>query len=170
MKKFLSSTKVGAIFLLLTIVWFCFSVYMIVRPISYGMNYHHLSVYEDEVFEGAMKFYSDRTMVIRNTNFDEEIKQRYHYKDGYVFFIMTETEEEYQKEVEYIENNFEEAVNRLFYSAKTSAFKQIVSGGDDGYTVVYTCHNAKDLALACGIIELILIGFTCASAIIRKKQ
>ena len=109
-------------------------------------------------------------MLNSNSNLGAELESRYYYKDGYVFFIMTETEEEYQKEVEYIENNFEEAVNRLFYSAKTSAFKQNVSGGDDGYTAVYTCHNAKDLALACGIIELILIGFTCASAIIRKKQ
>ena len=56
-----------------------------------------------------MIFYADNTMAIRNTNFDEEYKSYYYYKDGYIFFPLAEAE--YEAEVSAINEDFEAAVN-----------------------------------------------------------
>ena len=47
---------------------------------SYGAGYYHATFYEgEEEFSGTMTFYSDNTVVVRNTTFGEDIK----------FFITT---------------------------------------------------------------------------------
>ena len=169
MKNFLSYTKTFVILLLVTVILLGAYVFMLARPISYGMNYHTETVYEGFVFDGTMQFNSDGTMVNRNTNFAEELKSRYYYKGGYVFYTFSETDEEYEEEVAFINANFDEAVNTPFYSDKINAFKLVASEGD-GYAAVYTCESAITFAVVGGVIELVLIALTAVSFVLSKKS
>lgn len=168
MKKLLSSIKIVIAFLSVTILSLGFYAYMLARPVSYGMAYHNSSVYESELFEGTMNFYSDGTMLNRNTTFPEGFESYYYYKDGYIFFTMAQTEEEYQAEIASIDADFEGAVSTPFYASKINAFR-LVSEGPDGYTLVYSCKPAVVFAVAVGIVELILVGFSVVSLSLYLK-
>lgn len=168
MKNILSCKKTVIILLIITIISIGFYAYMLARPISYGISYYNETVYDGGTFEGTMKFYSDGIMVNRNTNFNEEIKSRYYYKDGYVFFTMAETDKEYEEEIASINENFDEAIKMPFYADEINSFKLVASEGD-GYTTVYTCMPAIIFAVVGGVIELILISLICISFILRKK-
>lgn len=168
MKNILFCKKTAIILLIITIVSVGFYAYMLARPISYGMSYHNETVYEGGVFEGTLKFYSDETMVNSNTNFDEEIKSRYYYKDGYVFFTVAQTEKDYEEEVASINANFDEAIKAPFYADEINSFQLVASEGD-GYTTVYTCKPAIVFAVVGGVVELVLIGLVCISFVLRKK-
>ena len=76
-------------------------IYAINRPMAYGTSYYHASVYEGSDFSGSFTFYPDNTMVIQNTNFAEATNSFYYYKDGYIFFTLAATEEEYEELVDY---------------------------------------------------------------------
>ena len=169
MKNILSNTKTAIILLVITILSLGFYTYMLARPISYGMAYHNETEYEGGVFEGTMKFYSDKTMVNTNTNFEEKIESRYYYKDGYVFFTMAETDESYDEEVDYINKNFDKATKMPFYADEINAFKLVVTEGD-GYATIYTCTPAIVFAIIGGIVIAALIGATCVSLILFKKK
>ena len=169
MKNILSATKTVVILLIITVISLGFYAYMLIRPISYGMGYHHESVYEGEVFKGTLTLYPNGIMTNKGTNFDEEIEYYYYYKNGYAFSLMAQTEQEYDEEIKYINENFEDAVNSPFYASEISAFRH-VSVGVDGYTVIYICTGAIIFAIAFGIVELALIGLTCVSFLLRKKQ
>ena len=169
MKNILSSSKILRTLLIVTIISMGLYIYMIARPVSYGMGYHTETEYEGESFEGTMKFYPDRTFTNFNTNYGTEMESRYYCKGGYVFFTLAQDEEEYNAEVAYICENFEEAVNTPFYAVKTNAFKQFFVGSD-GYELVYTCGSAIVLAVVFGVVELILISLTAASFVVCKKS
>ena len=115
-----------------------------------------------------MKFSPDKTMVIRNSNYGIEMKSYYYYKDGYIFFTLAETKEEYEQEVTYINENFEEALKNPFYAYKITAFR-LVAEEADGYSSVYICKQAIFLAVVGGIIQLVLIGLTCGNFVLWKK-
>ena len=168
MKKLLSNKKTSIILAVITVVVLAFYIYMLARPISYGMTYHNEMVYAGQTFEGIMKFKSDNTVLNDNTNFDEEITSRYYYKNGYVFFTLAETDEEYEEEIAMIDENFDEAVESPFYAAKINAFKQTYAG-PDGYTTIYTCKGAIIFAIAGGVVSLALIALTASSLILSKK-
>ena len=168
MKK-LHPLKVAAIIVsIVAVISMFFYGRMITQPISYGLSYYHASAYEGDDFNGAMVFYPDNTVRNRNTNFDEDIVLRYYYKDGYVFFTLATTDEEYAEEVTLINANFEEAVNTPFYADKIDAFKMIAEGLDD-YTSRYFCRQAIFLAIAWGAVELAMVGFVCIAFIRCKK-
>ena len=143
-------------------------VYGMTRPVAYGSNYYHASFYEGDDFTGSMIFYDDNTMVVRNTNFDEEMKFHYYYKDGYAFFPMSETQEEYEKEVAAINEDFEGAVNLPFYASKINVFR-LSSEGLDGYKSVYLCQIPIMMAVVWGVVELALVVLACKAAIRYKK-
>ena len=169
MKNILSNTKTAIILLVITILSLGFYTYMLARPISYGMAYHNETEYEDGVFEGTMKFYSDKTMSNSNTNFDEELESRYYYKDGYVFFTLAETDEAYDAEVDFINKNFDKAIEMPFYADEINAFRLVATEGD-GYITVYTCTSSIVFAIIGGIVIAALIGATCVSLILFKKK
>lgn len=169
MKNILSCKKTAIILLIITIISFGLYTYMIVRPVSYGMAYHNETVYEGGTFEGRMKFHADGTMVNRNTNFNEDLKSRYYYKDGYVFFTLAKTDKEYEEEIASINENFDEAIKTPFYADEINAFQLVATEGD-GFTTVYTCKSAIVFAVVGGVIELALITFTVASAFLCKKK
>ena len=168
MKKFLSGAKTAVVLLVVFVLLMGVYGFMMIRPISYGMAYDYITIYEDDEFCGSMTFYTDNTMLIRNTNFDTEIKSFYYFKDGYVFFVLAQTEEEYEEEVATINADFEGAVNSPFYAYKINAVR-ISSEGPDGYKSVYTCKPAVFLAVAGGIVGLTLIGLAWVSATLAKK-
>ena len=150
---------------IVAIVLLVVGIYAMTRPMSYGTNYYHASFYEGTDFSGSMTFFPDNTMLIRNTNFEEELTCFYYYKNGYVFFTLAETE----AELAAINQDFEAAVNSPFYASKINAFR-LTSEGLDGYTSVYLCQSSVTMAVILGAIELALIGFAIAPVIRRKKE
>ena len=168
MKKVFSNTKIAIILLLVTVLFLGIYVYMIARPISYGMSYHNEIVYEGVPFEGTMTFYPDGKVISENSNFDEPFEMYYYYKDGYVFNLMAETDEEYEAEVAYINENFDKAVASPFYASRTNAFKQVAVGMDENATT-YTCNGAIIFAIIGGASALALIALTTTSFVLSKK-
>ena len=141
---------------------------MIARPISYGMEYKSKIEYGNQTFEGTLTFDTDGIMHNKNTNFNQGIKNRYYYKNGYVFSLTAETDEAYDVEVAYINENFEEAVALPFYASKINAFRFSPQEIDD-HSVIYTCTPAIVFAAVGGVVELSLIALTCFSFILNKK-
>ena len=170
MKKFLSCAKTTIILLIVTVLALGLYAYMLIRPISYGMEYHNVTEYDGGTFEGTFTFYHGGKMIIKNTNLKDEVEGNFYYKDGYIFDLAATTEEEKKAEIEKINKDFEGAVNKLFYASKISAFELVPVPGEDGYTTVYTCNTANTFAIAGGVVVLVLIGITCTSAILCKKN
>ena len=168
MKKILSFSKTATILLLVTVICLGVYVYMLARPISYGMSYHNETLYMGVAFEGTLKFYPDGKVLNKNTNFEEEMEYYYYYKDGYVFSLLAQTDEEYEAEVAYIDENFETAVATPFYAAKINAFRQVADGMDE-YVTTYTCTGAIVFAIVGGVVEAALIALTLASLKLSKK-
>ena len=168
MKKILSCTKTAVILLLVTILALGFYIYMLARPISYAMPYHNETVYEGVAFEGTLKFYPNGKALNKNTNFEEVLEDYYYYKDGYIFTLMAKTDAEYEAEVAYINENFQEAIASPFYAAKINAFRQ-TNIGPDGYNTTYTCTGAIIIAVAGGVVALALIVLTISSFALCKK-
>ena len=169
MKHILSCTKRSILLVLIAVILLGVYAYMLTRPVSYGMDYHTRTEYGGVEYEGTLRFYTGGTMVNRNSNFDSELESYYHCKDGYVFFLTAITDEAYEKEVAYINENFEEAVNSPFYAAKANTLR-IVNQGPDGYAMVYTCTPAILFAAVGGAVELVLIVLTCLSLGLGKKK
>ena len=168
MKNILSKTKTAIILLVATVLLVGSYVYMLARPISYGMEYRTESVYEGHVFEGVLKYSSDGKITIKNTTFDEPMTFYYYYKDGYVFTLVTTTDEEYEAMVASINENFDEAVATPFYASRINAFKQVAEGLDE-YVTTYTCERAMIFAVVGGIDRLLLIALTVYSFVLSKK-
>ena len=168
MKNFLSCTKVAIVILVVTLISLGFYAYMLARPRSYGMGYYNETEYDGGIFKGTITYNSDGTMSIVNTNFVGEMQYRYYYKNGYVFSLVAETDAEYEEEIEYINNNFDEAVDAPFYASEINAFKQI-SSEMDGYSAVYTCTSAVVFAIVFGVLELLLIALTSISIVFVMK-
>ena len=169
MKKLLSNKKTAIALLIATVILLGFYVYMLARPISYGMAYNNKTEYDGGVFEGTMKFYSDETMTNSNTNFYDELESRYYYKDGYVFFTIADTDEKYEEEVDFINKNFDEAIKKPFYADEINAFRVVATEGD-GFETVYTCTPAIVFAITVGIAIAALIGLTSASWLLFTKK
>ena len=168
MKNILSKTKNAIILLIVTVLLLGSYVYIIASPVTYGMKYRNETVYEGEVFKGSLKYSPDGKVIGENTNFDETFEMYYYYKDGYVFNLMATNDEEYEAEIAYINENFDEAVGSPFYAVKTNAFKQIAVGMDEDATT-YTCIGAIIFAIVGGIDRLLLIALTAYSFVLSKK-
>ena len=168
MKNILSKPKTAIILLIATVLFLGSYVYLLTCPISYGMKYRNETVYEGQVFEGSLKYTADRKVISENTNFDEPLEMYYYYKDGYVFHLMATNDEQYEAEVAYINENFDEAVKTPFYASKTNAFKQVAVGMDENVTT-YTCKGAIIFAIGGGIDRLLLITLTVYSFALSKK-
>jgi hypothetical protein len=168
MKKVLSYTKTTIILLAVTVLFLGFYVYMLARPISYGMSYHNETVYEGVTFEGTLKFGTNGKVLNKNSTFKEAFENYYYYKDGHVFTLMAKNDVDYEAETAYINKNFDEAVASPFYAARINAFRQI-NVAPDGYTTTYTCNGAVIFAIAGGVGALALIALTASSFVLSKK-
>ena len=168
MKNILSKTKTAIILLIVTVLLLGSYVCIVANPVTYGMKYRNETVYEGQAFVGALKYSTDGKVISENTNFDEPLEMYYYYKDGYVFNLMATNDEEYEAEVAYINENFDEAVASPFYAVKTNAFKQVAVGMDKDATT-YTCIGAVIFAIVGGIDRLLLIALTAYSFALSKK-
>lgn len=168
MKNILSNKKTAMILLVVTILSLGFYVYMLVRPISYGMEYHNEMVYDGVVYEGSLAYTADGKVISENSYSDEPQEIYYYYKDGYVFHLMATNDEEYKDEVAYINENFDEAVNNRFYAFTINAFKQVPVGLDDA-AATYTCMGAYIFAAVGGAVLLALISLTAISFVLFQK-
>ena len=168
MKEKIFNIKTAIVFMAVAILSLGVYIYMILRPISYDMEYQTSYEYQGVLFEGSIKFNVDGTMTTTNSNFDEEISSRYYYKDGYVFFLIATTDSQYEKEVEWIDSNFEEALEMSFYASEINAFG-LSNEGPDGSKITYDCKDAYTFTVVAGAIEVLLFGFACASFFIFKK-
>ena len=169
MKNILSKTKTAIILLIVTVLLTGSYVYLLTCPIAYGMEYRNETVYEGEVFKGSLKYSPDGKVISKNTNFDEPIEFYYYYKDGYVFNLVAKNDAEYEAEVAYINENFDEALAAPFYAVKTNAFKQVPVGFEDDDDTIYTCTGAIIFAIIGGIDRLLLIALTVSSFVLSKK-
>ena len=168
MKNILSKTKTAIILLIVTVLLLGSYVCIVTNPITYGMKYRNESVYDGVVFKGSLKYSLNGKVISENTNFDEPLEMYYYCKDGYVFNLMATNDEEYESEVAYINENFDEASSTPFYAFKTNAFKQVVVGMDEDVTT-YTCTGAIIFAIVGGIACLSLIALTAYSFVLLKK-
>ena len=157
------------ILVVVAIVWLAVGIFGVTCPMAYDTSYYHATFYEGEDFNGTMTFHKDNTMAVNNTNFDEEFVCYYYYKDGYIFFPVGMTQEEYEEEVAAIEADFEGAVNAPFYASKINGFR-LSSEGLDGYTSVYICQSSVMMAIVWGVVQLVLLGFTVAAVLRGKKK
>ena len=164
------SCRIRALILVVVaIAWLAVGIFGMTRPMAYDTSYYHATFYEGEDFNGTMTFHKDNTMVVNNTNFDEGLQLLYYYKNGYIFFPVGMTQEEYEAEVAAIEADFEGAVNTPFYASKINSF-QLSSEGLDGYTSVYICQSSVMMAIVWGVVELVLLGVTVAVVLRGKKK
>jgi hypothetical protein len=168
MKNILSKTKTAIILLIVTVLLLGSYVYLLTCPIAYGMEYRNETVFEGQVFEGSLKYTADGKVISKNTNFDEPIEFYYYYKDGYVFNLVAKNDAEYEAEVAYINENFDEALATPFYAAKTNAFRQVAVGMEEDATT-YTCMGTIVFAIVGGIDRLLLIALTVSSFVLSKK-
>ena len=168
MKNILSKTKTTISLLIVTVLLLGSYVCIVASPVTYGMKYRNETVYEGEVFKGSLKYSPDGKVISENTNFDEPLEMYYYYKDGYVFNLVATTDEEYEAEVAYINENFDEALASPFYAVMTNAFKQVAVGMDEDATT-YTCTGAIVFAVAGGVVVLALIALTGSSFSLSKK-
>ena len=168
MKNILSKTKTAIIFLIVTVLLLGSYVYIVANPITYGMKYRNETVYDGETFVGSLKYLPGGKVISENTNFDEPFEMYYYYKDGYVFNLVAKTDEEYEAEVAYVNENFDEALASPFYAVKTNAFKQVAVGMDEEATT-YICTGAIVFAVAGGTVLLALIALTVSSFALSKK-
>ena len=83
MKNILSQTKTAIILLILTALLLGSYVYLIARPVTYGMKYRNEPVYEGVVFKGSLKYAPDGKVISKNTNFDEPFEM---FEGGFMFF------------------------------------------------------------------------------------
>ena len=168
MKNILSKTKTAIILLIVTVISIGCYVCIVATPVTYGMKYRNETVYEGEVFKGSLKYSPGGKVIGENTNFDEPFEMYYYYKDGYVFNLVAKNDAEYEAEVAYINENFDDAVATPLYAMKTNAFKQVAVGFDDDVTT-YTCMGAIVFAIVGGIDRLLLIALTAYSFVLSKK-
>ena len=163
-----SNQKKALILSVIAIIWLAVGIFAMTTPMACGVNYFHATMYEGDDFNGTMVFHPNNTMVVRNTNFDEELEMFYYYRDGYVFYLLSTTKAEYEAEVAAINADFEGAVNTPFYASKINAF-MISSEGLDDYQSTYLCQITIMMAVIWGAIELALIAFAVAFVIRGKK-
>ena len=168
MKNTFTKTKTAIILLIVTVLFLGFYTYMIARPISYGMGYHNEMVYDGVEFEGTLKFYPNGKVTNENSNFEEVLEDYYYYKDGYVFILMAQTDEEYEAEVADIKENFDELISAPLYASKINAFTMAFNGLDNDVTT-YTCNGAINFVIAGSVVALVLVALTVSSFVLSKK-
>lgn len=169
MKRILSNKVTSIVLIILSALVLAALIFVATRPVSYGMEYRMETVYEGYEFEGTIIFEKDGYMTSSNSNFEEEREYRYYLKDGYYFFMSATADEEYDAEVEYINNNFDEALNTPFYAEKINAFK-IIDGIEDDLDAEYICKSAIVLAISLAIACFVLIALSVLTVIMCKKS
>lgn len=173
MKKIITSKITLFTSLTIAVLFLAFYIFMLVRPISYGMMYSFKGEltfpYEGSTmtvdWESEMTFHSNNKATIRNTN-NDTYEDYYYYKDGYLVFCMVDNEDAYKAKVAEIEANWENIKNdELAY--KINAFA--ITSQTVDLDLVQKCNGTIILAVLGGIFELLVIGLTVTSFVVGNK-
>lgn len=143
-------------------------IYLAVRPISYNMEYYGEIDDEYGFFAGRRYYTREGYEIIKNTNYDLPGVGFYYYKDGYVFSLRSETEEQVALETEKINNRWEDALKVDFYACEINAFR-LISIRPDGAVTVYLCKDAIILTAVSTAASLAAAGLSCAYLVRYRK-
>ena len=178
MKKFLSKLPVMITFVALSVVLLGVYIYMLARPVSYGMAYKYSKKTDaDNYYTTSIVVQNNKKAKLTATGKELGIDM----KETMTYWIVTKgdkfavvgvletdiplvptmTEEEYNEVIKLIPDEFW----NTDAATKCNAFK-FTADGD-----TYTCTGAIVFAIVGGIIELALISFATLSVIffIKKK-
>ena len=172
MKIILSKAKTAIILVLITVILSGFYAYMLGRPVSYGWKYYNETVFEGVHFEGYFTFDRNGIVHMQNSNFDETFERYYFLKNGYLFILSAQTEDERIEEISYIEENFEESTAMPYYGMKTNAFLHGYGAeveGREEIDIVYACKGIVIFAVFVGVLLVALIVFSCLSVVLSIK-
>ena len=170
MKKILSKATYPIILLVIAALFLAFYVYMIARPISYGMEYHFKGTVLGYEFETTTVFKTNNKALFINESLEEPQESYYYYhKGGWIFMCYAANEEEYLAEVERIKADLEGTQASEMYAFRISAFSYSYGDPADGSEVVQTCAFAKNFAVVGALVELFLIAITAVAFTRRKK-
>lgn len=143
-------------------------MYLALRPVSYNMKYYGESNDEYGFFAASRYYTRDNFLFIKNTNFDLPLVDYYYYKDGYVFTLRSETEEQYAKEIEKINSRWEDALKVDFYSDAISAYT-LTYIRPDGAKTVYLCKGAIVLTAISAAAALVCAGLSAVYFVRYRK-
>lgn len=193
MKKILSSKITLYTALSVAVLFLAFYIYMIVRPVAYGMKYGFsgettFNVGGEEItssFNVDKVFRSNNEAVI--SNYDTNVldaKLYYYYQDGYIVLCDVDTEEAFEAEKKEIQSewdNIMDLVNReegrvltqeedylLTNVYKVNAFKLVSQA--EGFNEAEVCNGTIIFTVLGGVFELVAIGLTVTCLLVAKKK
>ena len=193
MSKFLSKLWVMVTLVAVSVVLLGSYLYMVARPISYGMWYSYSHV--EEVSEGqsttiemSFKFINDKKLLYKVSNESNVTEiEMWYVKNGRQVLISfgeeaateTTTEEEFDAQLETLKED-KELWNAIWSGEEipggtvlnASAFKltpHTVSSSSEGSDDAMSCSGAVWYAVIMGIVEVALITFAVLSVIYYIK-
>lgn len=193
MSKFLSKMWVMVTLVAVSVVLLGSYLYMVARPISYGMWYSYSHV--EEVSEGqsttiemSFKFLNDKKLLYKVSNESNVTEiEMWYVKNGRQVLISfgeeaateTTTEEEFDAQLETLKED-KELWNAIWSGEEipggtvlnASAFKltpHTVSSSSEGSDDAMSCSGAVWYAVIMGIVEVALITFAVLSVIYYIK-
>lgn len=166
MKKFLSKKSTKILFIILTIVLTAVYVYMLVRPISYGMTYKNETTALGITTTREATFLSSKKMKVTTTtgSSTKTVEQWIYCQGGKVVVVDPTgvmTEELYNMAVDTQEER-DALIKGATYNL--NAF------GGEGLAGDYKCAGAVAFAIVGGVVELVLITFTALTFVFASKK
>ena len=166
MKKFLGKKSSKILFIILTLVLTAVYIYMLVRPISYGMTYKNETTALGITTTREVTFLSSKKMkVTTTTGSSTSTVEQWIYCQGGKIAIVDATglisEETYNKLIE-----SEDSKNAYIKGAtyNLNAF------GGEGLAGEYKCTGAVVFAIVGGVVELVLITLTALTFVFASKK
>ncbi len=166
MKKFLGKKSTKILFIILTIVFTAVYVYMLVRPISYGMTYKNENTVFGVTTTKEVTFLSSKKLSVKTTTGSStNIVEQWIYCNGGKVAIVDisglMTEDTYNKAVDTPEER------DLLLKA---AVYELNAFGGEGLAGEYKCVGAVAFAIVGGVVELVLITFTALTFVLASKK
>lgn len=188
MKKIITSKITLFTALAVAVLFLGLYVYMIARPIAYGMKYEFSGeapyiVEEEEIsseFDIEMTFHMNDKVSINNKTSDFKGESYYYYQAGYIYFCQAQNEEEYNAEVKEIKADWDnimavlnkETVTLEEESVLLSVYKinafELESQARE-IELAQTCNGTIIFTVIGGVVELLVIGLAVTSFVIGKK-
>ena len=176
MKKFLKKLPVMITLVALSVVLLGVYIYMIARPVSYGMAYKYSKkTDENNYYTNSIVVQNSKKvkMIASGKTLGTEVKKTMTYwvvtkanKFAVVGIAETDmpvptiTEEQYNEIVKLLPDNFWESDEAV----ECTAFKFTVDGD------TYTCTGAIVFAVVGGVVEACLLTFACLSVVFFIKD
>lgn len=162
MKKFLKNKITMISLLVVSVLFLGFYVYMIARPISYGMVYTSKIELSGKEYVSKNTYYRDNIVKTEKSDGDEFTS--YYYKEGRYIVFVSDSKAEYEEIIK--TQDMSQVIKE--YGEKMNAFCCVSS--IDGEKIVSTCYGAIWFAVIAGVFELALITLAILSTIYVVKN